>query len=71
MNGSTAMIGKLVNIDPDKTGKYVKIHDVVTVDGSTGYLVADNKGKDAKVISPSDIVKIKRNQDGGDDDSDE
>ena len=71
MQGSLEMIGKLVNIDPAKTGKYVRIHDVVIIDGSTNYLVADNKGKEAKVISPTEIIKIKRNQSTSEDEDNE
>lgn len=58
------MVGKQVNIDADKTGKYVKILDEVVTESNkcrvTGYLVADSKGKDVQVILPGDIVKIKK-----------
>lgn len=64
---NNSLIGRLINIDKSKAGKYVEIQDVVQVPnpkgGScTGYLVCDSKGKDAVVVTPDQIVKFKKDK---------
>ena len=69
------MLGIQVNVSAETPGKYLKIVDVVVVEGSTAYIACDTKGKDVQVVTPGEILKFRKGDvksiGASDDDEDE